>query len=39
MAPKGRDGDVVFAFSGRYISYAHTLAAYAAFLGAFIVGV
>ena len=39
MAPKSRDGDVVLSFSGKYISYAHTAAAYAAFVGAFAVGV
>ena len=39
MASKSRDGDVVLSFSARYISYAHTAAAYAAFVGALIVGV
>ncbi|KAL9058611.1 MAG: hypothetical protein Q9162_001618 [Coniocarpon cinnabarinum] len=39
MAPKGRDGDVVLSFSANHVSVAHTIAAYAAFVGAFIVGV
>ncbi|KAF2144550.1 uncharacterized protein K452DRAFT_245497 [Aplosporella prunicola CBS 121167] len=38
MAPKYKDGDVVAAFSGKWISYTHTVVAYAAFLGALIVG-
>lgn len=38
MAPKHRDGDVVFALNGKWISWAHTAVAYAAFLGALIVG-
>ena len=38
MAPKHRDGDVVFAFSGQWISWAHTFAAYMAFLGALTTG-
>jgi hypothetical protein len=28
MAPKFKDGDVVFAFSGKWVSWAHTAAAY-----------
>ncbi|KAG0647134.1 cwh43 [Hyphodiscus hymeniophilus] len=39
MAPKFKDGDVVLAFSGKWVSWAHTAAAYAAFLSAFFVGV
>ncbi|PMD67311.1 calcofluor white hypersensitive protein-like protein [Hyaloscypha bicolor E] len=39
MAPKFKDGDVVFAFSGKWVSWVHTAVAYAAFLGALIVGV
>lgn len=38
MAPKFKDGDVVVAFSGKWISWAHTIAAYSAFLGALITG-
>ncbi|KIW69733.1 hypothetical protein PV04_05592 [Phialophora macrospora] len=38
MAPR-KDADVVFSFNAKYISWAHTLVAYAAFLGALIVGV
>ncbi|KAK6442875.1 Protein cwh43 [Oleoguttula sp. CCFEE 5521] len=38
MAPKHRDGAVIATIPGTYITYAHTVAAYAAFLGAFIVG-
>jgi hypothetical protein len=28
MAPKFKDGDVVFAFSGKWVSWAHTAIAY-----------
>jgi len=38
MAPKHKDGDVVATFSGKWISWAHTIAAYAAFIGALVVG-
>ncbi|OCK84420.1 calcofluor white hypersensitive protein-like protein [Lepidopterella palustris CBS 459.81] len=38
MAPKFKDGDVVATFSGKWISWAHTICCYAAFLGALIVG-
>ncbi|KAI9723712.1 MAG: hypothetical protein M1812_001012 [Candelaria pacifica] len=38
MAPKFKDGDVVFAFSGRWISWTHTIVAYSAFLGALVTG-
>ncbi|KAF7196194.1 Protein CWH43 [Pseudocercospora fuligena] len=39
MPPKHRDGDVVAVIPGHFISHAHTATAYAAFFGAFIVGV
>jgi len=39
MAYKDKQGDAVVAFSGKWISYLHTIAAYIAFLGALIVGV
>ncbi|KAF1810652.1 calcofluor white hypersensitive protein-like protein [Eremomyces bilateralis CBS 781.70] len=39
MAPISRDGDVVASFSGKWISGAHTIAAYSAFVGALIVGI
>jgi hypothetical protein len=39
MAPKFKDGDVVFALSGKWVSWTHTAVAYAAFLSALIVGV
>lgn len=39
MAPKFKDGDVVLAFSGKWVSWAHTVIAYAAFLSALVVGV
>ncbi|SMR63811.1 unnamed protein product [Zymoseptoria tritici ST99CH_3D1] len=38
MPPKHRDGDVVAVIPGHYISHAHTISAYAAFVGALIVG-
>ena len=38
MAPKFKDGDVMVAFSGKWISWIHTGAAYAAFVGALITG-
>ena len=38
MAPKPKDGDVVVAFSGKWISWAHTVVAYSAFLGALLTG-
>jgi hypothetical protein len=28
MAPKFKDGDVVFAFSGKWVSWVHTAVAY-----------
>ncbi|KAI9822117.1 MAG: hypothetical protein M1832_003119 [Thelocarpon impressellum] len=39
MAPKYKDGDVVASLSGKWVTIFHTVAAYAAFLGALIVGV
>ncbi|KAK3720608.1 Protein cwh43 [Vermiconidia calcicola] len=39
MPPKHRDGDVVAVIPGSYISWMHTAAAYAAFLGALVVGI
>ncbi|RAO65321.1 uncharacterized protein BHQ10_001333 [Talaromyces amestolkiae] len=39
MAPKFRDGDAVVTLNGKWISYAHTLFAAFAFIGAFVVGV
>ena len=38
MSPKLRDGDVVIAFSGKWVSWTHTVVAYAAFVGALITG-
>ncbi|PNS21272.1 Protein cwh43 [Sphaceloma murrayae] len=38
MAPKHRDGDAVATIPGEWISYLHTFFAYAAFVGALIVG-
>ena len=38
MAPKHKDGDVVVAFSGKWVSWTHTAVAYAAFLGALFTG-
>ena len=38
MAPKFGDGDAVFVLSGKWISWAHTVVAYCAFLGALITG-
>ncbi|CAL5870220.1 uncharacterized protein PFLUO_LOCUS4455 [Penicillium psychrofluorescens] len=39
MAPRYKDGDAVVAFNGKWVSYTHTVVAYAAFLSALIVGV
>ncbi|OJD28075.1 hypothetical protein ACJ73_00531 [Blastomyces percursus] len=39
MAPKFKDGDTVVSINGKWISWAHTVAAYTAFLGALIVGI
>ena len=38
MPPKFRDGQDVVALSGAWISWAHTVVAYAAFIGALITG-
>ena len=38
MPPKSRDGQDVVALSGAWISWAHTVVAYAAFIGALITG-
>ncbi|KAL8681276.1 MAG: hypothetical protein Q9186_002587 [Xanthomendoza sp. 1 TL-2023] len=38
MAPKIREGDAVVALSGKWISWAHTAMAYAAFIGALLTG-
>jgi len=38
MPPKFRDGDVVVAVNGKWVSWSHTIVAYAAFLGALITG-
>lgn len=38
MAPKFKDGDVVVAVSGKWVSWIHTIVAYSAFLGALITG-
>ncbi|KAI9787757.1 MAG: hypothetical protein M1839_000289 [Geoglossum umbratile] len=39
MAPKYKDGDVLVAFSGKWVSWAHTVVAYMAFIGALITGI
>ncbi|KAI9886639.1 MAG: hypothetical protein M1823_001553 [Watsoniomyces obsoletus] len=39
MPTKHREGDVVVAFSGKWISWTHTVVAYAAFIGALVVGI
>lgn len=38
MAPKFREGDTVAAFSGRWVSWTHTILAYSAFVGALVAG-
>ena len=38
MASKTKDGDIVFAASGKWVSWIHTVVAYCAFFGALIVG-
>lgn len=38
MASKYKEGDVVFSFSAKWISYIHTAMAYAAFLSALAIG-
>ncbi|RDL31867.1 uncharacterized protein BP5553_09269 [Venustampulla echinocandica] len=39
MAPKFKDGDVVLAISGKWVSWTHTAFAYTAFFSALIVGI
>ncbi|RMZ90266.1 hypothetical protein DV736_g2533, partial [Chaetothyriales sp. CBS 134916] len=39
MSPKSKNGDVVVAVNAKWVSWAHTVVAYSAFIGAFIVGV
>ncbi|KAF3893016.1 putative Integral plasma membrane protein [Trichophyton interdigitale] len=39
MAPKFKDGDTVFSFNGKWISWSHTIVGYTAFLGALVVGI
>ncbi|KAF7713047.1 Integral plasma membrane protein [Penicillium ucsense] len=38
MAPRFKDGDAVVAINGKWVSWTHTVLAYAAFLSALIVG-
>lgn len=38
MPPKFKDGDVVFSFSGAWVSYSHTALAYFAFFSSLIIG-
>ncbi|KAL8721336.1 MAG: hypothetical protein Q9225_001948 [Loekoesia sp. 1 TL-2023] len=38
MAPKFREGDTVVAFSGKWVSWVHTVVAYSAFIGALVTG-
>lgn len=38
MAPKFREGDTVVAFSGKWVSWLHTVVAYSAFIGALVTG-
>lgn len=38
MPPKHKDGDVVVALSGKWVSWTHTVVAYSAFLGALVTG-
>jgi hypothetical protein len=38
MAPKYRDGELVVAVSGKWVSWTHTVVAYTAFLGALATG-
>ncbi|MCJ1341775.1 hypothetical protein MMC09_007072 [Bachmanniomyces sp. S44760] len=38
MPPKYKDGDVVIAISGKWVSWTHTVVAYTAFLGALFTG-
>ena len=38
MASRFKDGDTAVVFSGKWVSWAHTVAAYTAFLGALLTG-
>ena len=38
MGPRYKDGEAVVALSGKWISWTHTIVAYAAFLGALFTG-
>ena len=38
MFSKARDGEVVVALSGKWVSWTHTIVAYAAFFGALVTG-
>ena len=38
MASKARNGDIILAFSGKWVSWVHTVVAYSAFVGALITG-
>ncbi len=38
MAPRYRDGELVVAVSGKWVSWTHTVVAYTAFLGALATG-
>lgn len=38
MAPKFKDGDVLVAVSGKWVSWIHTVVAYSAFVGALLTG-
>ena len=38
MAPKFKDGDITVAVSGKWVSWAHTVVAYMAFIGALVTG-
>jgi len=38
MVPKTRDGELVVAVSGKWVSWTHTVVAYTAFLGALVTG-
>ncbi|RKF53841.1 Protein cwh43 [Erysiphe neolycopersici] len=39
MAPSYKDEDVLLVFSGKWVSWTHTILAYSAFLGALLVGI
>ena len=38
MVSKFKDGDIVVTLSGKWVSWAHTIVAYTAFIGALITG-